>query len=254
MRASGGDARFDQAFHDDLRSRGIERSDQRYRKDAVPQFNDGRREYQELFVLIRDNGFARLRECFEREESEAVDQFGKRREIGRCDAVAQREDRECGLRWREALSRARANIRRGSRATHRMRNSLHRSRSHRGRRRVRRRSGAILVAFGRATTTARAQSDGFDPAVRDMLAPSIQQCEEFVDRARCRHTRGNYTHLFFVPPARKALQARAICYVVVVDVSRFVRNSCETPASRWVRFEPATSRVFCRSQISSTAS
>ena len=68
------DDRFQQILHHHLRSRAVQRSDQRQRQNVLPQPHHGSGKLQQFLLLARDHIFARLLECFRGEQPEFVDQ------------------------------------------------------------------------------------------------------------------------------------------------------------------------------------
>ena len=70
--------RLQQVLHHHLRSLAVQRSDQRQCKNAVPQFDDRRRQFSDLALLANDDLFAALLEHIESEKAEFVEKDGRR--------------------------------------------------------------------------------------------------------------------------------------------------------------------------------
>ena len=68
------DDALQQALHDDLGARAVERADQRQREDAVPQLDHRRRELEQFLLLAGDHLLADPRVAFDGVEAEPVDQ------------------------------------------------------------------------------------------------------------------------------------------------------------------------------------
>jgi hypothetical protein len=65
---------LEEAFHDDLRSRAVERADHRQRQDAFPQLHHRRGEFEHLILLPRDDFFPGFLVFRDRDEAKLVQQ------------------------------------------------------------------------------------------------------------------------------------------------------------------------------------
>ena len=69
-----GDNALQQAFHDDLGTRAVERANQGQRQDAVPKFDHRRREFQQFLLLAGDHILADPRIAFDGVQAQPIDQ------------------------------------------------------------------------------------------------------------------------------------------------------------------------------------
>src|SRR6202044_2594773 len=73
----GIDQALQQILHHDLRAFAVERADKGKRQDALPEANDRRRKFRQLFLLALDHLFSPLLENVCRIEGELIDEPGQ---------------------------------------------------------------------------------------------------------------------------------------------------------------------------------
>ncbi|CAM2160733.1 hypothetical protein PT2222_80317 [Paraburkholderia tropica] len=193
---TGIDDLLQQALHHHLGARRIERADQRQRENAFPQLHDRCREFEQFFLLARDDRLAAFLEGFGGVEAEAVEQqidrpaqvgeFGglarERLAQPRVERLLEREHEGGGLDRRVALTRAvRGHV--GEKGAHRLPFGTRRVERVGARERVEKNveeGGELLADFGFHRQTA-AQGDRqmqADPVGQQGVAMLIQDVRE----------------------------------------------------------------------------